>query len=130
MAAKSRSVKQTRSSKPTAKAKRSRKSGTGDAELISALNHVLRRDILRLMHSAQGARSPVDISDELKQPLAGVSYHVQILHRLGAIKLVDTVQVRGALKHFYASTVKQHKIARSLLESTRKSDKALNRSGK
>jgi Helix-turn-helix domain len=127
MPSKSKSAKRTSSSNPVGKAKRSRKAGTGDAELISALNHVLRRDILRLMHSTPDARSPVDISDELNQPLAGVSYHVQILHRLGAIKLVETTQVRGALKHFYASTVKQHRIARSLLESTKKSDKALSR---
>ena len=81
MAGKTKSEKRAPSAKPAGKRSR-RKAETGDAELISALNHVLRRDILRLMHSSAEARSPVDISEELDQPLAGVSYHVQILHRL------------------------------------------------
>jgi predicted transcriptional regulator len=110
--------------------KKRKKKGHDDADLISALNHVLRRDILRLMHSTPAPRSPVDISDELDEPLAGVSYHVQILHRLGVITLEKTEQVRGALKHYYASTVRNHAIAKSLLQSTRKSDKTRSRRGK
>jgi predicted transcriptional regulator len=129
MAGKTKSEKRARSAKPTAKRSR-RKAETGDAELISALNHVLRREILRLMHSSPDARSPVDISEELGQPLAGVSYHVQILHRLGTITMVDTVQVRGALKHFYASTVEDHEIAQSLLESTERADRSRSRGAK
>jgi predicted transcriptional regulator len=129
MAGTSGSRKMAQGRKPAAKGKRSkRKVDNRDADLISALNHALRRDILRLMHASGEARSPVGISEQLGRPLASVSYHVQILHRLGAVSLEQTEQVRGALKHFYASTVKDHRIARSLLESTRKSDEARGRS--
>jgi hypothetical protein len=129
MASRSGSKKEAQGRKKTAaRAKRStRKAINGDAELISALNHALRRDILRLMHASAEPRSPVGVSEELRQPLAGVSYHMQILDRLGAISLVDTEQVRGALKHYYASAVEGHKIARALLDSTAKEDKARSR---
>lgn len=132
MAGKSGSKQKTQGrKKPAAKAKRSkRKAANGDAELISALNHALRRDILRLMHASEDRRSPVGVSEELRQPLAGVSYHMQILHRLGAISLVETEQVRGALKHYYASTIEDHKIARALLESTKKPDETRSRRSK
>lgn len=129
MASSSEREKKSQSRKPRgANGKRSkREAGSGDADLIRALNHELRRDILRLLHVSKHARSPVGIAEQLQAPLASVSYHVQILHRCDVIALTETEQVRGALKHFYASKIKDNPIAKSLLKGTRKSDEAQGR---
>jgi DNA-binding transcriptional ArsR family regulator len=77
--------------------------GDGD-ELLIALRHPLRRQILRVMIRLQPT-SPRQISDELDQPLSNVSYHVRVLAELGAAILVDTTPVRGSMQHFYSPTI-------------------------
>jgi hypothetical protein len=42
-------------------------------------------------------------ADELKAPLSDVSYHVRVPRELGAIELVRTEPVRGAVAHYYRS---------------------------
>jgi DNA-binding transcriptional ArsR family regulator len=77
---------------------------TDDNELLIALRHPLRRQILRTM-AAQDPISPRQISDELRQPLSNVSYHVRVLADCGAVALVDTAPVRGSMQHFYSPTI-------------------------
>jgi DNA-binding transcriptional ArsR family regulator len=77
---------------------------TDDTELLIALRHPLRRQILRTMAN-QDHISPRQISDELRQPLSNVSYHVRVLADCGAVALVDTAPVRGSMQHFYSSTI-------------------------
>ena len=45
--------------------------------------------------------SPNQLARELGLPLGRVSYHIRLLHDLGAIELVGTEPRRGALEHFY-----------------------------
>ena len=77
---------------------------TDDNELLIALRHPLRRQILRTM-AAQAQISPREISDELHEPLSNVSYHVRVLADCGAVTLVDTEPVRGSMQHFYATAI-------------------------
>src|ERR1700748_3858764 len=77
---------------------------TDDNELLIALRHPLRRQILRAM-AAQDSISPRQISDELRQPLSNVSYHVRVLADCGAVTLVDTAPVRGSMQHFYSTAI-------------------------
>jgi DNA-binding transcriptional ArsR family regulator len=77
---------------------------TDDNELLIALRHPLRRQILRAM-AAQDPISPRQISDELRQPLSNVSYHVRVLADCGAVTLVDTAPVRGSMQHFYSPAI-------------------------
>jgi DNA-binding transcriptional ArsR family regulator len=77
---------------------------TDDNELLIALRHPLRREILRAM-ATQDQISPRQISDELRQPLSNVSYHVRVLADCGAVTLVDTAPVRGSMQHFYKPTI-------------------------
>jgi DNA-binding transcriptional ArsR family regulator len=77
---------------------------TDDNELLIALRHPLRREILRAM-ATQNPISPRQISDELRQPLSNVSYHVRVLADCGAVELVDTLPVRGSMQHFYSTTI-------------------------
>ncbi|MBK8295508.1 MAG: helix-turn-helix transcriptional regulator [Solirubrobacterales bacterium] len=48
-----------------------------------------------------GPTSPADLSMELDEPLATVSYHVTKLADQGLLELDRTVPIRGAVKHFY-----------------------------
>jgi hypothetical protein len=41
-----------------------------------------------------------------RQSLNLIAYHVRVLHRYGAIELVDTESIRGATKHIYAANRK------------------------
>jgi DNA-binding transcriptional ArsR family regulator len=75
-----------------------------DNELLIALRHPLRREILRAM-AAHDPISPREIADELRQPLSNVSYHVRVLAGCGAVALVDTAPVRGSMQHFYSSRI-------------------------
>jgi DNA-binding transcriptional ArsR family regulator len=77
---------------------------TDDNELLIALRHPLRRQILRAM-ATKDPISPRQISDELSQPLSNVSYHVRVLADCGAITLVDTAPVRGSMQHFYSPSI-------------------------
>jgi DNA-binding transcriptional ArsR family regulator len=77
---------------------------TDDNELLIALRHPLRRQILRAMVE-QDPISPRQISDELHEPLSNVSYHVRVLADCGAVTLVDTTPVRGSMQHFYSPSI-------------------------
>src|SRR6201995_5268773 len=77
---------------------------TDDNELLIALRHPLRRQILRTM-ATQDPISPRQISNELREPLSNVSYHVRVLADCGAVTLVDTTPVRGSMQHFYSPSI-------------------------
>ena len=69
------------------------------SDVAKALSHPMR---LRILHELnKRVASPKALADELGESLAVVSYHVKILAQLGCIELVETVQKRGALEHFY-----------------------------
>jgi DNA-binding transcriptional ArsR family regulator len=51
--------------------------------------------------------SPRQISDELREPLSNVSYHVRVLADNGAVVLVDTAPVRGSMQHFYSPAIEE-----------------------
>jgi DNA-binding transcriptional ArsR family regulator len=69
-------------------------------DLLMALRHPLRREILRQM-AGEEAISPCEIASALRQPLSSVSYHVRFLADRAAIALVRTEPVRGSMQHFY-----------------------------
>ena len=45
--------------------------------------------------------SPKQLAARLAKPVQNVAYHVKLLHKVGAIELVDTQPRRGATEHFY-----------------------------
>jgi DNA-binding transcriptional ArsR family regulator len=75
-----------------------------DNDLLIALRHPLRRQILREMADGK-VISPLELSSALKQPLSNVSYHVRVLAQCAAVTLVDTKPTRGSVQHFYRSAV-------------------------
>src|SRR5436190_4907698 len=72
---------------------------TIDQRMVKSIAHPTRMRILTLLN--QKTASPVELADELGEPLGNVSYHVRILLDLESIELVDTVPRRGALEHYY-----------------------------
>lgn len=75
-----------------------------DNDLLIALRHPLRRDILRAM-AGEKAISPREISAALDQALSNVSYHVRVLADCGTVALVRTKPSGGSVQHFYRSTI-------------------------
>lgn len=90
--------------------------------LIAALNHDVRRTILRLLSDAGGPLSPAVISRMTGIPLSTVSYHVNILRQCGVVEQARTQPVRGTVEHFYKSMVEENKVANVLLEETLEND--------
>lgn len=78
--------------------------GGADAnDLLVALRHPLRREILRQMAGEEV--SPREIATALQRPLSNVSYHVRVLADRSAIALVRTRPVRGSTQHFYRTAI-------------------------
>jgi len=95
------------------------KAGKGpDAnDLLIALGHPIRRQILRELIKGDKELSPRELASDLDQPLSKVSYHVRVLAEHGTVELVRTRQNRGSTQHFYRSTV-DAAWARSALRSS------------
>ena len=91
--------------------------------LRRALNHPLRRRILRDIRDDGGSKSPRQLSIALGEPVANVSYHARVLSDAGAVALTGTRSVRGSIEHFYASTIAENAAAAELLESTAAEDR-------
>jgi DNA-binding transcriptional ArsR family regulator len=75
-----------------------------DHDLLLALQHTLRRRILREMLGRESI-SPREVADALELPLSNVSYHVRMLAECGVVSLVGTRQVRGSVQHFYRASL-------------------------
>lgn len=73
--------------------------GVVDQRIAKALSHPVRANILAILN--QRVASPNEISEELKEPLGNVSYHVRALLNLNCIELVRTAPRRGAIEHYY-----------------------------
>lgn len=86
-----------------------------------ALNHELRRRILRLMSDGRRT-SPRELADELGEQLSTTAYHVRILAACGAIRPAGYKQVRGARQNFYRWSLRS-KGAREMLDEYEEADK-------
>jgi DNA-binding transcriptional ArsR family regulator len=91
-------------------------------DCIKALSAPQRRRILRILQEAGEARSPNEIAEAFGVAVGNVSYHVKVLKECSALALTDTQQKRGAVEHFYASTVMDNELVVKLLEATRADD--------
>ena len=77
----------------------------GDPQLVKALTHPLRGQILRRLEDRTA--SPSALAEELGAPLGNVAYHVRQLASLGLIELVRTTPRRGAIEHEYRAVQPQ-----------------------
>jgi DNA-binding transcriptional ArsR family regulator len=72
------------------------------AQWLAALNHPLRRSILRILGETEVA-SATDIARVTGLRLGNVAYHVKVLTELEVLELVRRRQARGAFEKFYRS---------------------------
>jgi hypothetical protein len=90
--------------------------------MLGALQHRLRREILRQLHCSDYPLSPAELGRLLDVPVTNLSYHVGILAQSRAVAMVDQRPVRGAVEHFYESRVGDNKVIREILLKTRAED--------
>jgi hypothetical protein len=68
---------------------------------MKLLHHPVRRAVLRIMFDTREPRSPVELAGEMDESLGNVGYHVRLMERHQAIRLVGEEPVSGSLKHYY-----------------------------
>src|SRR3954452_22659640 len=69
-----------------------------DEGLLKAISHPLRHRLLSMLDGRTA--SPNELARELGLPLGRVSYHIRLLHDLGAIERGATEPRGGALEHY------------------------------
>jgi hypothetical protein len=100
-------AKNSREGRDAPKATSARKGGDGRAEeqrVSHLVNHPVRLDSFVTLSERKA--SPNELSEEQGVPLGTVAHHVTELVKEDLIELVDTVQRRGALEHFYRAKVR------------------------
>lgn len=70
--------------------------------MVRALSHPIRVEILEALHGR--IASPAELSHEIGQRPAVVSYHAGTLLRCGCLELVYSRAQRGAIENFFAVT--------------------------
>jgi DNA-binding transcriptional ArsR family regulator len=80
----------------------SRKDKRSDHELVKALSHPVRLEILQALEGR--IASPTELSQELGRRPAVVSYHAGTLVRCGCLELVHSRGRNGAIENFFAVT--------------------------
>lgn len=73
-------------------------------DAAKALAHPLRVQILGLLDGREA--SPVEMARELELDIPLVGYHFKVLEKLGVIRQTRTRMRRGAVEHFYVTTVR------------------------
>jgi DNA-binding transcriptional ArsR family regulator len=77
-----------------------RSPGRGKQELVRALSHPVRVEILQALHGR--VASPAELSREIGQRPAVVSYHASTLLKCGCVELIHSRAQRGAVEKFFA----------------------------
>lgn len=107
--------------------------------LIHALNHPVRRHILRLLANGEKAASlscvdmaqaPARLFDGPKAFLLTIYFHAKDLCRQGVIRIAGTRGVRGAKETFYSSNVLGNEVVGLVLLGTESYDREFLRLGR
>lgn len=96
--------------------------GLLDRKLEQGLDHVVRRRILRALHSADDALSSAQLSDQdgalSDVALSTVAYHMKVLLKYKMVREDRAESARGALEHFFLSEVGTDPLVLSVLAQT------------
>ena len=91
--------------------------------MLEALNHTLRRRILRAFGDRDEQVSSAHLARILGAPISEVAYHVAFLVRSGAVEVGGTEHARGASKRLYRLTAEgKAEWVRGVLDASRDSD--------
>jgi DNA-binding transcriptional ArsR family regulator len=75
-----------------------------DAQLVRALGHPTRIQIVAEINKPGRVISPKEFADDNLLTLSNVSYHFRALADIGCITLVETKPVRGSTQDFYKAS--------------------------
>ena len=91
--------------------------------MLEALNHTLRRRILRAFENRDEQVGTAQLAQTLRAPISEVSYHIAFLVRSGALEPGGTENARGASKRLYQLTPDgKAEWVRGVLDASRDSD--------
>lgn len=90
-----------------------------DDDLVRALDHRLRREIMRLLHASEGPLSTNEIAVSLDEKLGRASHHIEVLRRRGLVVLVG---VAGYGEGLYVSRIKDQATVTIFLEQADKTN--------
>jgi DNA-binding transcriptional ArsR family regulator len=95
-----------------------------EPELRDALDHPVRRELLRTLNQGQRPRSVAEIGTELGGfRLGQLGYHLQVLRRSGAVASVSAGLSGGQSQARYASEVAEDWRVRAVLRATAQWDR-------
>jgi hypothetical protein len=88
-------------------------------ELRSALDHRIRRQILRALAESDSTRRSGDLATAIRPPasVSVVSYHLQVLQRSGTLVVEDATAAQAGKGAGYVSTVSDDTLVRSVLQA-------------
>jgi DNA-binding transcriptional ArsR family regulator len=75
-----------------------------NAAFVTALNHPLRRQLLKLYLEKDVPLGPKELASLTGEKLPTISYHVRVLADKNTIELTEEEPVRGSVAHFYEPT--------------------------
>lgn len=93
-----------------------------------ALEHHLRREILRTLHRSEGPRSPGEIAAALptETSVSLISYHAHVLESCGGLSLADVQPAGETLARRYASKLAGDTQIVAILQATEALDRPSN----
>lgn len=87
-------------------------------KLLMALRHPARRELLVALTKRDGPLSPKKLAEELRMPLAKVSYHARVLAGCEGLDLIDLTPKRGLIQQFCVpSDLVEHPAVKAALDS-------------
>lgn len=91
--------------------------------MLEALNHTLRRRILRAFENQDERVSTIQLAGALDAPISQISYHIAFLVKSGALEAGHPKKARGASRCLYRLTPNgKAEWVRGVLEASRDSD--------
>jgi|SRR3954447_3513619 len=95
-----------------------------EPKLQDALDHPVRREVLRALSQGGGSHSVAEIGAELRAfGLGQLGYHLQVLRRSGAVASVAVDLGTGQNRARYASEVCEDAQVRAVLRATEQGDR-------
>jgi len=93
-----------------------------------ALDHYLRREILRVLHRSDGPRSPAEIAAALpgEASVSLISYHAHVLESCDGLSLAAVQPTGETLARRYTSKLAGDTLIVSILQITEPLDRPLN----
>jgi hypothetical protein len=92
----------------TVEAKRPKRSEmprpTGIQALAAAYSHPLRIRILAAMNAPKRRYSPIQLAEQIDEPVGNVAYHFRELVAFGLLEVVEENKRRGAVEHVHEAT--------------------------